>query len=81
MGINAFAIAMRKIKPDAQVKVVWVNSWYDPGKEGDAAKALLDRMPSPTEEEARQALSGVGGLLSGIGRMSEELARLGTRRI
>lgn len=42
-GINAFTIAMRKVNPDAEVKVVWVNSWYDPGKEGDAAKALIDQ--------------------------------------
>lgn len=33
---------MRKVNPTASVKVVWVNSWYDPGKEGDAAKALID---------------------------------------
>ena len=42
-GINAFALAMRKVNPEAVVKVVWVNSWYDPGKEGDAAKALIDQ--------------------------------------
>ena len=42
-GINAFTIAMRKVNPEAVVKVVWVNSWYDPGKEGDAAKALIDQ--------------------------------------
>lgn len=42
-GINAFILAMRKINPDAVVKVVWVNSWFDPGKEGDAAKALIDQ--------------------------------------
>ena len=42
-GINAFAIAMRKVNPDAEIKVVWVNTWYDPGKEGDAAKALIDQ--------------------------------------
>jgi len=42
-GINAFIIAMRKVNPDATIKVVWVNSWYDPGKEGDAAKALIDQ--------------------------------------
>ena len=41
-GINAFALAMRKVNPEATVKVVWVNSWFDPGKEGDAAKALID---------------------------------------
>ncbi|MEM7021015.1 MAG: BMP family ABC transporter substrate-binding protein [Pseudomonadota bacterium] len=43
MGINAFTVAMQKIKPETEVKVVWVNSWYDPGKEGDAAKALIDQ--------------------------------------
>lgn len=42
-GINAFTIAMQKVNPRALVKVVWVNSWYDPGKEGDAAKALIDQ--------------------------------------
>ena len=42
-GINAFAIAMRKVNPKAEIKVVWVNSWFDPGKEGDAAKALIDQ--------------------------------------
>ena len=42
-GINAFTLAMRKINPEATVRVVWVNSWYDPGKEGDAAKALIDK--------------------------------------
>ena len=42
-GINAFTLAMRKVNPDAVVKVVWVNSWYDPGKEGDAAKTLIDQ--------------------------------------
>ena len=43
MGINAFILAARKIRPDAEIKVVWVNSWYDPGKEADAAKALIDQ--------------------------------------
>ncbi|MCG8354815.1 MAG: BMP family ABC transporter substrate-binding protein [Kiloniellales bacterium] len=43
MGINAFTLAAQKIRPDIKVKVVWVNSWYDPGKEGDGAKALVDQ--------------------------------------
>lgn len=42
-GIDAFTLALRKIKPEAVVKVVWVNSWFDPGKESDAAKALIDQ--------------------------------------
>ncbi|MFC0219138.1 simple sugar transport system substrate-binding protein [Pseudochelatococcus lubricantis] len=42
MGINAFLLAARKVRPDLTVKVIWLNSWYDPGKEADAAKALID---------------------------------------
>jgi len=42
-GINAMTLAARKVNPDVVVKVVWVNSWFDPGKEGDAAKALIDQ--------------------------------------
>lgn len=42
-GINAFTLALRSVNSKATVKVVWVNTWYDPGKEGDAAKALLDQ--------------------------------------
>jgi basic membrane protein A len=43
MGINAFTLAAQKVRPEMRVKVVWVNSWYDPGKEADAAKVLLDQ--------------------------------------
>lgn len=42
-GINAFTLALRSVNPKATVRVVWVNSWYDPGKEADAAKALIDQ--------------------------------------
>ncbi|MGQ7791788.1 BMP family ABC transporter substrate-binding protein [Faunimonas sp. B44] len=43
MGINAFVIGARTINPDFTVKVVWANTWHDPGKEADAAKVLLDQ--------------------------------------
>jgi len=42
-GIDALTLAARKVNPKVTVKVVWVNSWFDPGKEGDAAKALIDQ--------------------------------------
>jgi len=42
-GINATMLAAQKINPNIKVKVIWVNSWFDPGKEADAAKALLDQ--------------------------------------
>ncbi len=42
-GINAFTRGARSVNPAAEVRVIWVNSWYDPGKEGDAANALLSQ--------------------------------------
>ena len=42
-GINSFTLALRSVRPDAEVRVVWVNSWYDPGREADAAKAVIDQ--------------------------------------
>jgi len=41
-GINAFTLGVRHVNPDATVKVVWTNTWYDPQKERAAAEALLD---------------------------------------
>ena len=43
MGIDAFTLAARKVNPNFQTKVIWVNSWFDPGKEADAAKSLIDQ--------------------------------------
>ncbi|GAA4354069.1 BMP family ABC transporter substrate-binding protein [Variovorax defluvii] len=40
-GVNAFAQGMRSVNPKAQLRLVWVNAWYDPGKERDAANALV----------------------------------------
>lgn len=40
-GINAFTLGLRSVNPKARVHLVWVNSWYDPGKERDAANALI----------------------------------------
>lgn len=69
-GINAFTIALRKVNPKAEVKVIWVNSWYDPGKEGDAAKTLIDQgadiimqhtdSPAPLQVAEKRGVYGVG---------------------
>ncbi|MEO8170434.1 MAG: BMP family ABC transporter substrate-binding protein [Oxalobacteraceae bacterium] len=42
-GINAFTRGFRSVNPKAEVKVVWVNSWFDPGKERDAALTLISQ--------------------------------------
>ena len=43
MGINSFVHGAQSVNPDFKVKVIWANTWFDPGKEADAAKALLDQ--------------------------------------
>lgn len=42
-GINAFTLGLRAANPKAQVRVLWVNTWFDPPKERDAAVALLQQ--------------------------------------
>ncbi|GHV37761.1 BMP family ABC transporter substrate-binding protein [Synergistales bacterium] len=40
--INAFTLGVRSVNPTATVKVIWLFSWFDPGKEKEAAKALIE---------------------------------------
>ncbi len=40
-SINAFALGAQAVNPHIEVSVVWVNSWFDPAKEQEAAKALI----------------------------------------
>ena len=42
-GINAFTLGMRSVNPKATVKVVWLNAWFDPPKEREAAMSLFDQ--------------------------------------
>ncbi|HJO90538.1 MAG TPA: BMP family ABC transporter substrate-binding protein, partial [Anaerolineales bacterium] len=40
-GINAFTLGAREVNPDAEVRVVWTNTWFGPPEEKEAADALL----------------------------------------
>jgi basic membrane protein A len=42
-GINAFTLGLRSVNPKAEVRVVWLNAWFDPPKERDAAMALFNQ--------------------------------------
>ena len=42
-GINAFTLGMREVNPKAQVRVLWLNSWFDPAREREAAQSLIDQ--------------------------------------
>ena len=41
-NINAFTLGAQSVKPGIKVRVVWVNTWYDPPKETEAAQALMN---------------------------------------
>ncbi|CAN5305328.1 BMP family ABC transporter substrate-binding protein [soil metagenome] len=43
MGINSFMLGAQSINPNFKLKIVWINTWMDPAKEGEAAKALFDQ--------------------------------------
>ena len=42
-GINAFTLGMRSVNPKASVKVVWLNAWFDPPREREAAMTLMNQ--------------------------------------
>jgi len=69
-GINAFMLGAQSIDPEIELRVVWVNSWYDPAREADAATALLDQgvdvitqhtdSPAPLQAAADRGALGFG---------------------
>jgi basic membrane protein A and related proteins len=69
-GLNAFMLGMQSVNPKARLKFILVNSWYDPPKEGDAAKALMDQgcdiitqhtdSPAPLQAAASRGIKGFG---------------------
>ncbi len=41
-NINAFTMGAQSVNPKVKTRVVWVNTWYDPGKETEAAQSLIN---------------------------------------
>lgn len=68
-GLNAFALGVRSVNPEAVVKVTWTNTWFDPQKEKEAAISLIDggadvlaqHQDSPATQQAAQE-KGVFGI-------------------
>jgi basic membrane protein A len=69
-GINAFTLGVRVVNPDAEVRVVWTLSWYDPPAEKQAAVALVEAgadviaqhqdTPSPVQGAAEKGAWAIG---------------------
>ena len=73
-GINAFASGLRSVNKEASISVVWVNSWYDPVKESDAAKVLIaegaDMLAQHTDSPAMLQTAEKAGV-KGFGQSSD----------
>ena len=69
-GINATVLAARLVNPEIRIKVIWLSTWFDPGKEADAAKVLIDQgadiifqhtdSPAPLQVAQRRGVWAVG---------------------
>ena len=40
-NINAFTLGAQSVNPKVRTRVVWVNSWYDPARERQAAETMI----------------------------------------
>lgn len=66
--IDAFTVGVREVNPNATVKVVWTNTWYDPAKEKQAALSLIedgcDLITQHQDSYAAQQAAEEKGILS-----------------
>ena len=76
-GINSFMLGAQSVNPDFKIKLIWVNSWFDPGKEADAAKVLIgqgaDIMVQHTDSTAPLQIAEEQGAI-GFGQASDMYA-------
>ncbi len=42
-NIDSFTLGAQSVNPKVETRVVWVNKWFDPPKEGEAAQSMIDQ--------------------------------------
>lgn len=74
-GINSAYIHAKKVNPDVQFKIIWAYTWFDPAKEADAAKALIEQgadvILQHTDSTAPLAAASEAGNVIGFGQASD----------
>jgi basic membrane protein A and related proteins len=74
-GINSAFIHARKANPDVQFKIIWAYTWFDPAKEADAAKVLIEQgadvVLQHTDSTAPQAAAQEAGNVITFGQASD----------
>ena len=78
-GINASYLHAKKINPDVEMVVTWAYTWFDPAKEADAARAMIDQgvdvilqhTDSTAPQAAAQEANENGGRVFTFGQASD----------
>ena len=73
--INTYYLGAKSVNPDVDIDIVWVNTWYDPGKEAQAAKVMIaegcDMVAQHTDSPAPLQTAEKAGVL-GFGQASNQ---------
>ncbi|WP_375258046.1 BMP family ABC transporter substrate-binding protein [Citreimonas sp.] len=84
-GINSAYIHAKKANPDVEFNVVWAYTWFDPAKEADAARALIengnDVILQHTDSTAPQAAAQEAGDVITFGQASDMAEYAPTPRV
>ncbi|SIS59957.1 nucleoside-binding protein [Roseivivax lentus] len=74
-GINSAYLHAKKVNPDVEFSIVWAYTWFDPAKEADAARALIengaDVILQHTDSTAPQAAAQEAGGIITFGQASD----------
>ena len=74
-GINSAYIHAKKVNPNIEFNIIWAYTWFDPAKEADAAKALIDQgadvVLQHTDSTAPQAAAKEAGNVITFGQASD----------
>ena len=74
-GINSAYLHASRVNPDVEFKIIWVYTWFDPAKEADAAKALIEQgadvVLQHTDSTAPQAAAQEAGNVITFGQASD----------
>jgi len=74
-GINSAYIHAKRVNPDVEFNIIWAYTWFDPAKEADAAKALIEQgadvILQHTDSTAPQAAAEKAGNVITFGQASD----------
>ncbi len=75
MGINSYYLHAKKVNPAVELTIVWAYTWFDPAKEADAAKAMIEQgvdvIASHTDSTAPLAEAAKTPGVIGFGQASD----------